>query len=651
MSKITPSENSDSVNSENVEVESQDQEKAKSRGQWGGQIEFILTLIGYAVGLGNIWRFPYLCFKNGGGAFLIPYFGTLALVGLPLFYMEVAFGQFASLGPTKIWTINPLFRGLGFATVMTNTLIGIYYNVIISWALYFLFSSMAAEVPWKTCDNSWNTNRCVQTADWKNISENYTLPGTNETIPKADVKSPSEEFYYRGVLQLSEGIEHAGAVSWQLALCLLLAWILIFGVLIRGISSLGKVVYFTTLFPYILLTVMLIRGVTLEGAQEGIIYYLKPNFSRLADARVWSDAATQIFFSLSVASGGLIAMSSYNKFDNNCKRDSILVPIVNCATSFYGGFAIFSVLGYMAVQKGVSVDQVAASGPGLVFVVYPEALATMPVAPLWSILFFLMMITLGLSSMFSIVETFFVACEDEFPDFVTRPRWRNILFRACSIVVFYLFGLSMVTEGGFYVFALIDNYLGGFPLLIIGLLEIETICHIYGWKRFSEDVEMMIGKKPDIYLRVCLCVISPIILLATTIFMAVQYGPPTLFSGAYVYPSWSEAIGFLVIFLALGSIPVWWIYWLLKQGLWKLIKVNCQPTENWKPALVENQTGRYARNDFPKTNPIINGLQNFENKQQLFSVSGIENETELTSNQGQTNQAFVSDEKVMDYKL
>ena len=123
-----------------------------------------------------------------------------------------------------------------------------------------------------------------------------------------------------------------------------------------------QVVYFTAIFPYIMLTVLFIRGVTLPGASIGIEYYLKPDFERLLDPHVWSDAATQIFYSLSACTGGLIAMASYNKFSNNCFRDSVIVCLINCGTSVFAGLVIFSVLGFMASEKGVDVRHVADGG-------------------------------------------------------------------------------------------------------------------------------------------------------------------------------------------------------------------------------------------------------------------------------------------------
>ncbi|KAK3607761.1 hypothetical protein CHS0354_040666 [Potamilus streckersoni] len=522
-----------------------------ARANWGSQIEFILTLIGFAVGLGNVWRFPYLCFRNGGGAFLVPYFISLFVMGIPLFYMELSFGQFASLGPIKIWIINPAFKGLGIAMVIVSCFIAFYYNVIIAVCIHYFFASMASEVPWSKCNQEWVSCNCrdstMNASDpdpwnktWDKCErdkdaehELFSKIGLSIAI-KSTLKWSFERYYellHEGivtrlkllprncrmnrVLRQSQRLSEHGDINWELALCLLLTWLVVFLVLTKGIESLGKIVYVTSIFPYVLLTALLIRGCTLDGYYDGIEFYLQANMSKLAEADVWSDAAVQIFYSLSVCSGGLIAMASYNNFRNNCLRDAFLVPIINCATSFYAGFVIFSSLGYMAHQKGVGVADVAAGGPGLAFIAYPEALRQMPVAPLWSVLFFLMMLMLGFSSSFSIVETVLTGIIDEIK-FLSTSKWGCVAFRAAACAFGFLMGLPMTLQ-------------------------------------------------------------------AVIVFKILQYQPYYVTNGA-VFDKWADAIGWLVVAAALLPIPVWFLgYYFVMGGyrrsrgvsfkLWRIPKI------------------------------------------------------------------------------
>jgi len=625
-----------------------------ARGAWGGKVEFILTCIGYAVGLGNVWRFPYLTYKNGGGAFLIPFVIMLVLIGIPLFYMELCFGQFASLGPIAIWRVSPIFQGLGIAMVITNLMVSLYYNVIISWCLYFLFASMTDKLPWEDCGNAWNTWRCFPTDQYKDLNgSDYVMldsgNGTWVNLSRTDLKSPSDEYFYRNVLQMTPvdegGIDKSGTIVWQLACCLLLCWMLVFFVLVKGISSLGKVVYFTSTFPYVLLTIMLIRGVTLDGASKGIEFYLIPDFSRLGDATVWSDAAIQIFYALSTCTGGLLAMASYNQFNNNTFRDSLIVPITNILTSFYAGFVIFSVLGYMALTKGVDVADVAASGPGLVFVVYPEGLSTMPVAPLWSILFFIMMMMLGLSSMFSMAETFFSGFMDVYPNVLRKTYYHTVAFRAVGCLFFYLISFPMITNGGFYVFTIWDAYTGGFPLLVVGIIELIAINFVYGYNNFADDVSMMTGRKPFLIFRILWSLITPLVILAVIIFTGIQYKPPTVFGGIdlYKFPAWAEGIGWLIVVLCLVFIPVVAIYKIViasrgKKFSFQIIRDLSKPEPTWGPADKKNWTGRYAA---PPSYDQVNGQPSaFSGGSKADLTEGVYNEgyeDDANNNTGKTD--------------
>ncbi|KAL3856091.1 hypothetical protein ACJMK2_015287 [Sinanodonta woodiana] len=585
-----------------------------ARANWGSQIEFILTLIGFAVGLGNVWRFPYLCFRNGGGAFLVPYFLSLFVMGIPLFYMELSFGQFASLGPIKIWIINPAFKGLGIAMVIVSCFIAFYYNVIIAVCIHYFFASMASEVPWSKCNQEWVSCNCRDSTMNNSDPDPWNQTWgkcVNFTFNMNKTTNPSEEYFLNRVLRQSTRLSEAGNINWELALCLLLTWLVVFLVLTKGIESLGKIVYVTSIFPYVLLTALLIRGCTLEGYYDGIKFYLQANMSKLAEADVWSDAAVQIFYSLSVCSGGLIAMASYNNFRNNCLRDAFLVPIINCATSFYAGFVIFSSLGYMAHQKGVGVADVAAGGPGLAFIAYPEALRQMPVAPLWSILFFLMMLMLGFSSSFSIVETVLTGIIDEV-SFLGKSKWGCVAFRAAACTFGFLMGLPMTLQSGFHLLDVVDNYVGGFPLLFVGLVETIVIIFIYGFFNFKNDIEMMIGSKLVTkisfwYFGILWCFVTPVCLLAVIVFKVLQYEPYYVTNGA-VFDKWADAIGWLIVAAALLPIPAWFFGYYFVMGGYKLcVEVNStQP--KWGPSLEENKDGyRYPKDD----HQVPNGFKDF----------------------------------------
>ncbi|XP_013390656.1 sodium- and chloride-dependent glycine transporter 1 [Lingula anatina] len=575
------------------------------RGNWGGQIEFILTCVGYAVGLGNVWRFPYLCYRNGGGAFILPYCISLAFVGLPLFFMELCFGQFASLGPITIWKISPLFKGLGYAMVMVSLIMGLYYNVIIAYCIYYFFASMTANLPWSSCGNPWNTKDClevgqgvstnttnmtttVSSAVTTTASSSMTTMLMNATNTSSRI-SPSEEYFYRKVLEMTDGIDNSGGLKWDLSLCLLLAWLIVFLVLIKGIQSLGKVVYFTAIFPYIILTILLVNGALLPGSAEGIRYYMSPNITRLADIEVWSDAVVQIFYSLSACSGGLVVMASYNKFNNNCFRDALIVPLINCGTSIYAGFVIFSVLGYMAHISGKEVADVASQGPGLAFIVYPEAISTMPLPTLWAILFFFMMMLLGFSSQFSIVECVLSSIMDDYAHILRVNKKREILMRGVACGLFFLLGLPMCTKSGHFLFDLVDTYIGGFPLLFVGLFECIVLQWVYGWDRFSEDVKMMLGKKPNIYFRIMWVYVSPFLMFAVIAFKFVLL-KPHVYQG-YIYPVWAQAMGWMIAFTPIALIPGWFLGRFCYDGGFQALKSSASPQADWGPANAEDREG------------------------------------------------------------
>ncbi|XP_064197800.1 sodium- and chloride-dependent glycine transporter 1 isoform X2 [Anguilla rostrata] len=568
------------------------------RGNWGNQIEFVLTSVGYAVGLGNVWRFPYLCYRNGGGAFMFPYFIMLVFCGIPLFFLELSFGQFASLGCLGVWKVSPMFKGVGYGMMVVSTYIGIYYNVVICIAFYYFFMSMTNLLPWTYCNNPWNTPDCsgVVSASRFNSSlanASAVVSGVAELVNRTKRTSPSEEYWKHKVLNISDDIGNFGEVRLPILGCLAVSWVVVFLCLIRGVKSSGKVVYFTATFPYVVLTILFIRGITLDGAVNGIAYYLTPQWKKILDAKVWGDAASQIFYSLGCAWGGLITMASYNKFHNNCYRDSIIISVTNCATSVYAGFVIFSILGFMAHHLGVDVSEVADHGPGLAFVAYPEALTLLPISPLWSLLFFFMLILLGLGTQFCLLETLVTAIVDEIgTDWIIRNKTVVTLGVA---VVGFLLGVPLTTQAGIYWLLLMDNYAASFSLVVISCIMCICIMYIYGHKNYFKDVEMMLGFPPPIFFRICWRFVSPVIITFILIFTVIQYKPITY--NDYIYPNWSLIIGFFMALSSVICIPIFALYQIANSEgttFIERLKNSVKPDRSWGPALMEHRIGRYA---------------------------------------------------------
>uniref|UniRef100_A0A2K5W7N9 Transporter n=1 Tax=Macaca fascicularis TaxID=9541 RepID=A0A2K5W7N9_MACFA len=478
---------------------------AQPRETWGKKIDFLLSVVGFAVDLANVWRFPYLCYKNGGGAFLIPYTLFLIIAGMPLFYMELALGQYNREGAATVWKICPFFKGVGYAVILIALYVGFYYNVIIAWSLYYLFSSFTLHLPWTDCGHTWNSPNCT---DPKLL--NGSVLGNHTKYSKYKF-TPAAEFYERGVLHLHEssGIHDIGLPQWQLLLCLMVVVVVLYFSLWKGVKTSGKVVWITATLPYFVLFVLLVHGVTLPGASNGINAYLHIDFYRLKEATVWIDAATQIFFSLGAGFGVLIAFASYNKFDNNCYRDALLTSSINCITSFVSGFAIFSILGYMAHEHKVNIEDVATEGAGLVFILYPEAISTLSGSTFWAVVFFIMLLALGLDSSMGGMEAIITGLAD---DFQVLKRHRKLFTFGVTFGTFLL-ALFCITKGGIYVLTLLDTFAAGTSILFAVLMEAIGVSWFYGVDRFSNDIQQMMGFRPGLYWRLCWKFVSPAFLL------------------------------------------------------------------------------------------------------------------------------------------
>ncbi|XP_076338086.1 sodium- and chloride-dependent GABA transporter 2-like isoform X3 [Tachypleus tridentatus] len=518
--------------------------------------------------------------KREMGAFLIPYFICIITGGIPMFFLEIALGQYTSQGGITVWNICPFFKGVGFGTTVICCLSNIYYIIILAWALLYFFHSLNSHLPWASCQNQWNTPHClVHHVPCENLNiTNQTSKdflhirntSSNGSIENVD---PATEFWERKVLRISSGIEEIGDVNWDLALCLLLGWIMCYFCIWKGVKSTGKVVYFTATFPYLVLTILLIRGVTLPGALDGLYFYLMPDFSRLADGQVWIDAGTQIFYSYAVAFGAMTALGSYNTFHNNFYKQCIFVACCNSGTSLYAGFAIFCILGFMSKESGIPISKVAESGPGLAFIAYPKAIAEMPLAPIWATIFFLMIIMLGLDSQFVCVEGVITAIVDSFPH-VLRKGYRRELFTATYCFAAFLVGLCMVTEGGMYVFQIFDYYsASGMTLLWFCFFECFVISWIYGVNRFYGNIRDMLGFSIGPWLQWCWCFFTPLMTSGIFLFSLITYTPLT-YNRSYHYPLWAIATGWILALSSMLCIPLY--------SLYKFNTVSGSFSQRWK---------------------------------------------------------------------
>ncbi|KMQ88004.1 sodium-dependent nutrient amino acid transporter 1-like protein [Lasius niger] len=452
--------------------------------EWGGRLEFLMACIATSVGLGNVWRFPFTAYENGGGAFLIPYIIVLILVGKPFYLLEGLLGQFTNRSCAKTWYMTPamkdyvahrdLLLGLGYSQAFAGFCVVSYYCALMALTLYYLVMSFQSELPWKV------------------------------------------------VLQEYESIENGiGAPSWQLAICLFLSWACIFGVLFRGVKSTGKVVYFLALFPYVVMTALLIRAVTLEGAVNGILFFVTPKWDALWKPTVWYAAITQCFFSLSVCFGPIISYSSYNNFGHRVDRDVMIVTTLDTFTSLMAGCTIFGILGNLAHEMGTTdISKVVRGGTGLAFISYPDALSRFTFVPqLFAVLFFVMLFVLGIGSAVALCGAVFNVFCDHLPR--VRP-WLVVL----GVTSFgYVVSLIYITPGGQWFITLVDYYGGTFVAIIVGVLEMITIFWMYGLSNFLNDMEFMLGKRLGIYWRSCWLLITPLLMIVILIYTCATYEP------------------------------------------------------------------------------------------------------------------------------
>ncbi|XP_062980282.1 sodium- and chloride-dependent transporter XTRP3 isoform X2 [Elgaria multicarinata webbii] len=507
-----------------------------ARPLWDNPFQFVFACISYAVGLGNVWRFPYLCQMHGGGGFLIPYLIMLIVEGMPLLFLELAVGQRMRQGSIGAWrAISPYLCGVGVASVIVSFFLSMYYNVINAWAFWYLFHSFQDPLPWANCPLNINHTNYVEECE-KATSTQY--------------------FWYRKTLNISPSIEESGSIQWEQAACLILAWLVVYLCILRGTEYTGKL-------------------------------------EQLANPKTWINAATQIFFSLGLGFGSLIAFASYNEPNNNCERHAIIVSLINSATSVFASIVTFSIYGFKAtfnyencinkvillltnyfdLEEGLLTIEnledmkgflasahpseytellpqikncsleaeldTAVQGTGLAFIVYSEAIKNMEVSQLYSVLYFIMLLMLGIGSMLGNTAAILTPLTDS--KFLSSHVPREIISGGVCVIN-CIIGLVFTMEAGNYWFDIFNDYAATLSLLLIVLVEAIAVCYVYGLKRFQKDLGVMIGHEPSWYWKIMWAFASPVLIVSLFIFYLTDY----IRTGTLQYQAWDATEGQLV---------------------------------------------------------------------------------------------------------
>ncbi|XP_043279000.1 sodium-dependent nutrient amino acid transporter 1-like isoform X1 [Venturia canescens] len=555
-----------------VRESSKDHEKT----EWNGGLEFLMACIASSVGLGNVWRFPFTAYENGGGAFLIPYIIVLIFVGKPTYYLEGVLGQFTGKSCGKVWLMCPAMRGIGYGQVITAFWVVTYYCSLMALTMYYLISSFESVLPWSYCREDW-TN-CIDTRS-----------SLNRTLPEIQNFSSSAEIYFRKIVlneapSIDDGL---GLPSLKLSLCLAAGWLAVFATLCRGVKSTGKAAYFLAIFPYVIMIVLLVRAVTLAGAIKGILFFVTPKWESLWQAKVWYSGITQCYFSLAVCFGPIITYSSHNKFRHPVDRDVMIVTTLDTFTSLMAGCTIFGILGNLAHEMGTDdISSVVRGGTGLAFISYPDALSRFTVVPqLFAVMFFVMMFVLGTGSAMALCVGILGILCDHFPN---TQQWKMALILC---IVGFLFGLPYVTPGGQWFVTLIDYYGGTFIALVVGLLQIVTVSWFYGLGNFLNDIEFMLGSRPNLYWRLCWSIITPVFMIIVLIYTVATYIPPTY--DGMEFPKYAYATGWTILGLGILQIIVWIVAKLWKNRRFSPIKMLSFPrTIGDRKTLKRNWNGR-----------------------------------------------------------
>lgn len=486
----------------------------EERDQWGSRLGFIASTVGAAVGLGNFWRFPFMAYENGGGAFLLPYFVALLTAGVPLMVLEFGFGhKMRTAAISAFGKVSKRWEWIGWWQIMIPVIVVTYYTVIIGWALNYLVFSFT---------QAWGAD-----------------PGA---------------FFGGKFLGVSSGPWDFQGIRWPLFIASAVIWYINYYYSVKGISAgIEKACKWMTPMLAILMVIFTIRGLTLPGAAYGLNYFLKPDFTKLANPQVWVAAYGQVFFSTTLAVGVMIAYASYLPKKSDLVNNAFITVFSNSSFDFLAGLAVFSVLGYIATTSGIPFDQIAVSGAGIAFVAFPKGISMLPM-PTWAqvifgLMFFSALLVAGISSSLSMFEAFASAIIDK--SGANRKRLLGIF-----TIVGFLFSSLYTTGAGVHLLDIVDHFVGSYGIAVLGLLESIVLGWIYGTAQVREYVNVNSDFRVGFWWDFLVKYVTPVLLGYNIISNLITefrkpYGGYPL--SAIIVFGWAVALGMLAFALYLSA--------------------------------------------------------------------------------------------------
>lgn len=406
--------------------------QAPARATWTGRSMFLFAAIGSAIGLGNIWRFPYIAYDNGGGAFLLPYVVALITAGVPVLLLDYVLGhRFRGSAPLVWRRISARTEAIGWVQTIITYIIAVYYAVILAWSTIYTWFSLKL---------AWGED--------------------------------PEAFFVKDFLHADNESINSTTVVWPIAITLAVIWVLIVAVMALGIrkgTGMLSSVFVPTLI--VLFLILVGRSLFLPGAGEGLEAFFTPRWSALADPTVWMAAYGQIFYSLAIAFGIMMTQASYLKRRSNLSGLGTVVGLSNSGFEVLAGIGVFATLGFMASTSGVAVDEVATSGIGLAFIAFPTIINQMPGGPLFGVLFFGSLFIAGFTSLVTIVEVVVSSFQDKFR--LERRTASIAVGVACAVPSLVLFPVTT----GLGSLDIVDKFVNVLGIVLIAVISTVTI----GW--------------------------------------------------------------------------------------------------------------------------------------------------------------------------